>query len=676
MSKTASYAVNGRFLKQTATGVQRYAINVVQSMNEALAAADKTAILLAPPRTPDPNLSQLTFTEIGYASGHIWEQLSLPSAWSGRLLNLCNTAPALKTDQVVCIHDANVFAAPDSYSRSFRMFYRTLQPLLARRAVRVATVSHAAARQIARHLPINVADIAVLPNGHEHALLWDPRRAEIAPSFLAKSNGRPFVLTLGSQARHKNLAVLMAAAPELDDAGIDIIVAGGGAGIFAERSISRHSNVKLIGRVSDHDLAYLLDEALCLGFPSLTEGFGLPIVEAMARGCPVISSDCASMPEVCGHAALMASPSDPSAWVRHARALNQSPDLRSELSGRGREQVHTFSWSSTAAGYIDLLERPLSRRQTYRAYPAAVPATTVVVATRGRPDIVAKTVRYLLSTQTLKPETVIVSCVEVADAGSLTQEAGVTVITGPAGLAAQRNSALTNLPASSEVVAFFDDDFIAEKDWLAVAATTFRDESLLVGFTGRVIADGINGPGIAFDVGVRLVEAKEASSWSWIEPYSPYGCNMAFRVSAIGDTRFDERLVLYGWLEDRDFAASLAKKGGRFAKCADAIGVHMGTKMGRVSGKRLGYSQIANPLYMLPKGTISVATAVNHVGANTASNFVKAFKQEPFVDRRGRALGNLIAIFDLLCGRLRPENAAVIPVGAKVVPRGEEVKSR
>lgn len=282
----------------------------------------------------------------------------------------------------------------------------------------------------------------------------------------------------------------------------------------------------------------------------------------------------------------------------------------------------------------------------------------MVVATRGRPDVVARTVRHLLATQTHRPEAVIVSCVDLADAGQLLEDPGVTVLTGPPGLAAQRNTALANLSPATEVVAFFDDDFVADKDWLSVAAAIFRDESQVVGFTGRLVADGINGPGITFEAAARLVEAAPASSWTWIEPYSPYGCNMAFRVSAVGDTRFDERLVLYGWLEDRDFSALLAKKGGRLVKGADAIGVHMGVKSGRVSGERLGYSQIANPLYMLAKGTISTAVAASHMGSNMASNFGRALWQEPFVDRRGRMRGNITALADLLLGRLQPERAA------------------
>lgn len=679
MSAGALFAVNGRFLTQNATGVQRYAANVVHALDRALAAADARATIIAPSGTPDPGFSHMSLVQSGALSGHPWEQITLPTQWHGRLLNLCNTAPATKADQIVCIHDANVFTTPDSYSRAFRTVYQTLQPLLVRRSARIATVSHAAARQITRHLPIRLEDIVVLPNGHEHALGWDPALAQIAPGFIAEAFGRSdrrFILALGSRARHKNLALLVDAAPGLDEIGIDIVIAGGGADIFVPGALKERSNVHLIGRVSDHDLAYLLERALCLAFPSLTEGFGLPIVEAMARGCPVVASYCASIPEVCGNAALLASPTDPAAWVRHIQTLKESLELRIDLIGRGYDQVQNFSWSQTAAGYMELLERPIARPKTYKPSNASTPRVAVVVATRGRPGVVSATVRHLIATQTLKPNAVVVSCIDSADAGDLINHPGVTVVTGAPGLTTQRNTALLSLPEESEIIAFFDDDFVADKNWLAAAARAFRDDNQIVGFTGRVLEDGVGGPGIGFEEALRLVDTAPPSDWTWIEPYSPYGCNMAFRMETIGETRFDERLVLYGWLEDRDFAAALAKRGGRFVKCAEAFGVHMGVKSGRVSGDRFGYSQVVNPIYMLRKGTMSTAMVANHIFSNMAMNFTRAVWPEPFVDRRGRVRGNLIAIADILRGRLEPERAAGLQAKNNTAQLKSEVRTR
>lgn len=656
----AATVTNGRFLAQTMTGVQRYARNVLHALDESGATSETS--VLAPRSAKDPEFLRLAVVRAGRGTGHAWEQFELPYYARGRrLLNLCNTAPAIIRDQIVCIHDANIFATPGSYSATFRAVYHNLQPILARRSARIATVSHAAARQIARHLPVSLKDIAILPNGHEHALRWNPSLSTAAPTLVvARNQQRPFVLALGSRARHKNLALLINVAPRLDELGIDIIIAGGGDGIFAPETLQGRPNVYFAGRVSDDDLAFFLDNALCLAFPSLTEGFGLPIVEAMARGCPVVSSNCASMPEVCGDAALLATPFEPDAWVHQIHSIAQSKDLRDDLVGRGLEQVKGFSWRQTASGYLDLLKSPGADLATYAPARPSTPEVAVIFATRGRPEIVSATVRHFVATQSLKPAAVIVSCVELADAGDLGSLCGVTVVTGPPGLAAQRNTALVSLEPGIEIVAFFDDDFVADANWLASAARVFRDESQVVGFTGHVVADGIKGPGIDFDEAVRLVAAAGRQTPRWTEPYSPYGCNMAFRVSAIKEIRFDERLVLYGWLEDRDFAATLAKGGGRLIKWSLAYGVHMGAKNGRVSGERLGYSQVVNPLYMMRKGTMTLANVADHILRNTASNFGRAVWPEPFIDRKGRVKGNLLAIADILRGRLEPERAAAI----------------
>lgn len=674
----AAFAVNGRFLTQPVTGVQRYARNVVMALDRALAANGSTAQILIPAAAKvaaaaDPGLAGLANMSLvasGAGGGHAWEQGALPFLWPGRLLNLCNTAPAMKADQVVCLHDVNVHATPDSYSLAFRTAYAWLQPLLARCAARITTVSHASARQLARHLPVKASEIAVLPNGHEHALEWQPERARLAPEAVADiaARGRRFALALGSSARHKNLALLAEIAPALDALGIDIVIAGGGGAIFAESDIVAAPNLRQIGRVEDDDLAWLLDRALFLAFPSWTEGFGLPIIEAMARGCPVISSNRASMPEVCGDAALMASPDDPAAWTRHAEALSGSAGLRSELAGKGLERARLFSWRETANGYLALVQEPAARHAPRHASPEPQLRVAVAIATLGRPQTVGATIRHLVATQTLKPASILISSPTAADAGDLADFPEVMVLTGPAGLPVQRNRALRALDPETDIIVFFDDDFVAGEGWLAAATQAFADEPDLLAFTGRVLADGVTGPGISFEEAVRIVEAedrREAGQATdvrpvWTRSFSPYGCNMAFRASAIRDLSFDERLVLYGWLEDRDFGASAARKGGLLVRSDEAHGVHMGVKGGRLAGDRLGYSQVINPIYMIRKGTMRPGQAAGQIFRNLASNFGRWARPEPFIDRRGRVRGNLLALADVARGRIEPERAALI----------------
>src|SRR6202035_871646 len=147
----------------------------------------------------------------------------------------------------------------------------------------------------------------------------------------------PFVLLVGSKAPHKNVAILYSIAADLAARGIHVVVAGGeDANVYArQRSGLLLPNVRHLGRVSDDDLAFLYEHALCLVFPSRTEGFGLPVLEAMALACPVISSDAASLPEVCGEAALYASPDITAPWLAAIERIASDPALRERLIAAG-----------------------------------------------------------------------------------------------------------------------------------------------------------------------------------------------------------------------------------------------------------------------------------------------------------------------------------------------------
>jgi GT2 family glycosyltransferase len=282
--------------------------------------------------------------------------------------------------------------------------------------------------------------------------------------------------------------------------------------------------------------------------------------------------------------------------------------------------------------------------------------TCVVFATSNRPKILSSTLRSL-EFQTVQPASTILSCVTASDADLSTVGRGVKLITGERGLTKQRNAALRSLPENVSIVVFFDDDFIPHPRWIEVVEHTFRTNPDIMVVTGNVIADGINGPGYTFEQAQILIENFKPTNINWIvEPRLPYGCNMAFRRSAIKDVWFDERLVLYGWQEDRDFGARVAKQ-GRAVQVGAASGVHLGVKTGRGSGVRLGYSQITNPIYLHRKGTMAFTAVVDHIFRNFISNLVRALVPESYVDRPGRLRGNLLAFADVLRGRILPERA-------------------
>jgi glycosyltransferase involved in cell wall biosynthesis len=224
-------------------------------------------------------------------------------------------------------------------------------PALGRAAVSVITVSRFSAAELARWGIARADKIAVIPNGHEHALTWMPER-----SPRTAAGGPDTVLVLGSPAPHKNIGMLAGLAPRLAAAGLRLAVAGLADGrVF--QGAGQMSGVAWLGRVSDGELASLLEDCLCLAFPSFTEGFGLPPLEAMARGCPVVASDRASLPEICGNGVLYASPDNPDAWLAAFVQLRGNAGLRVELRERGRRQAQHFSWRASALLFLEALAR-------------------------------------------------------------------------------------------------------------------------------------------------------------------------------------------------------------------------------------------------------------------------------------------------------------------------------
>jgi len=177
-----------------------------------------------------------------------------------------------------------------------------------------------------------------------------------------------------------------------------------------------------------------------------------------------------------------------------------------------------------------------------------------------------------------------------------------------------------------------------------------------VAATGHVIADGIKGPGLSVAEGRALLRADGGVGGEGLSAvYNAYGCNMALRVAPLRahGLWFDEALPLYSWYEDIDLCRRLSPH-GRIVRVPGARGVHLGTKLGRTSGVRLGYSQMVNPVHLARKGSFGWGRAVLSMARNLAANLARWAVPEPWVDRRGRLRGNLLALADLCRGRVDP----------------------
>ena len=284
----------------------------------------------------------------------------------------------------------------------------------------------------------------------------------------------------------------------------------------------------------------------------------------------------------------------------------------------------------------------------------------VGIPTVGRASVLRETL-IELARQNRRADSVIVCGARPADVeGAAEAYPGTLVLLSEPGLPRQRN-AVIEAAVDADIIVFFDDDFLPDPNYLAAIEHHMMHDPQIVVATGLVLADGIGGPGLAPDDGrsvlARHVAPTEARSPAVRPAFSGYGCNMAVRLAPMRaqGLRFDERLPLYGWQEDVDLSRRLAEF-GQVVRIDAACGVHLGVKSGRGSGLRLGYSQVANPLYISGKRSgYPFRRAVTHIARNLAMNLTRATWPEPYVDRRGRLRGNLLALFDLAAGRMAPE---------------------
>lgn len=287
----------------------------------------------------------------------------------------------------------------------------------------------------------------------------------------------------------------------------------------------------------------------------------------------------------------------------------------------------------------------------------------MVVATRGRAAEVTVLLDWL-ARGTRRPDRVVIVGGSPDDWGEAAASvlAPDTLVSPEPGLPRQRNVGVRHLLEDAawrpDVIVFFDDDFRPETHWLQAAMAVFDARDDITGLTGVVLRDGAQTEAVVETEADAVVAA-------WQPPAGTptarvprlYGCNMAVRASVFHRARFDERLPLYGWLEDLDFSGQLA---GRLVTAQGCAGVHLGVKGARVSGRRYGYSQIINPLYLAGKRTCPRGLAVRLVLQALASNSIRSIREHPLFDYRGRLSGNIRALIELARGRAMPERIVEI----------------
>nr|WP_153365897.1 glycosyltransferase family 1 protein [Rhizobium sp. ICMP 5592] len=344
------------------SGVQRFARELTLALDRKIAAGDVPAALkgaswrLAVPRNApvDIGLSAISVDAFGSGPGHLWEQTALLArSRGGRLIGFGGSGPLLHRRQAVIIHDVTIFRHPQSFKRSYRLLHGALGAILTRTA-KIGTVSDFSRQELASVFRVPADGIDVVDNAVDHFAAIEPDETIIQRLGL-KTNG--FFLLVGTMKPNKNLDFAIRAFEALGDPDQKLVVVGGTAPtVFKSDGPQSSEHMLFPGRLSDAEIAALERHATAFVFPSLYEGFGIPPLEAMTQGCPVLAADIPAVREASGIAALYFDPGKQDELVAAMRRIAGDEALRADLRQRGHENVARFSWDDSAEKVLRILE--------------------------------------------------------------------------------------------------------------------------------------------------------------------------------------------------------------------------------------------------------------------------------------------------------------------------------
>jgi glycosyltransferase involved in cell wall biosynthesis len=327
------------------TSQPRVAINGRAAMRSQIGGVERLAREMAvrlPRLRPERYYLVKPPSSLAHRAGHPWEQLALPllSARAALIYSPANLAPAVSARNVVVIHDLAAVRHPESYSPAYVRYQRLMLALLARRARRLITVSEFSKRELVEVLDAPPGLIDVVPPGVDERF-----SAGIDPTPVLAAYGleQPYVLAVGTNSGRKNLQALEPLQRALAREGVELVLAGSDRGYLVAPAVS----VRRLGYVSEGHLPGLYAGARAVVVPSFYEGFGLPCLEAMACGTPVVCSPFGALPETCGDCALIADPRDSTAFAQAVLSAVGDETLRRRLAEAGLARARSFSWERT-----------------------------------------------------------------------------------------------------------------------------------------------------------------------------------------------------------------------------------------------------------------------------------------------------------------------------------------
>ena len=345
--------INGSFLTQPMTGVERYAYNICKAM-----VALQQPFTIVCPKAPihqNYDVSDLHIVHYGIGNSHFWEQCILPLFFIGKkdyiVFSFTGLGSILIHNKVMTIHDLSFLENPKWFSKGYYWWYKLMTPLAARTSRHIITVSEFSKKEIFRFYSfIKEQNISVVYNAADRTIFHHLPQSSVP--------AEPFFLAVSSLDPRKNFTRLIEAFKDVKDCNLYIV--GSHYRVFTQQDSTTISqnNIKFLGRVSDEDLVRLYNQAVGFIFPSIYEGFGLPPIEAMNCGCPVLVSDIPVMREVCGKGAIYFNPYDKES-IRNTieKFLNFGNNDKEQLRAFGHENTQRFTWENSAKHIISLINK-------------------------------------------------------------------------------------------------------------------------------------------------------------------------------------------------------------------------------------------------------------------------------------------------------------------------------
>lgn len=355
--KNKKIYINGRFLTQALTGIPRFSYEICVYLQRL----GVEFVVIAPRKIRSEYKITFPLIQTGKLNSHFWEQIDLLNylrkEGNPLLLSFSGLGPVSYKNHICTIHDIAFLRDPKWFPRSYTFVYKHLTPIVARSSIKILTVSDFSRQEIQELLHINSQKIEVIYNAVSENFLND---SEIPYNLEAPT--RPYILTVSSHnnARKNFLRIVEAFRLLLKKrTDIDLYIVGDAAKVLDSENVfyGMQDNIKILGRLSDEALKAYYRKAEMFVHPSLYEGFGIPPLEAMAMGCPVIASDIPAIREVCGDAFLRCDPTAASSIAQAIEHLLNTPGLRSDLIQKGNIQYKLYSWEKSAIKLKALLNK-------------------------------------------------------------------------------------------------------------------------------------------------------------------------------------------------------------------------------------------------------------------------------------------------------------------------------